>query len=106
MLLEESRPQGVDRVPPDVVEVRRQYACEEVRRLGRGDELEEAGKGVLRGAFATSDVRLLREAVDGQRALEKRVGEDCGREKLAGPDDVGIAQVGEDVVGAELGFVD
>lgn len=83
----------------------REDAGEEVRRARVADELEEAREGVLRRALAARDVGLLSQTVQRERPLEEGMRENVRREQFDRPDNVGISEVGEEVVCAELGFI-
>jgi hypothetical protein len=95
----------LESVLADVGEVSREDAAEKVGDLGAGDQLEESRGGVGACSFATRGVGALCERVKGECELEEWVAEDVRREELARPDDVGVPEMGEDVVAAEFCFV-
>lgn len=105
VLAEERPPERLDGAPPHLGEVRAQDARKEVGRAVVRDELEEAREGPRGGALAAWEARALCEAVQRECALQEWVGEECAREELGRPDDVGVAEVRQEVVGAELGLV-
>lgn len=105
VLLDVRAPHNLHRIPPDLWKVRREDASKEVRNRVFGDKFEEPREGVQTGAFSTSGVGALGESVEGDGGLEKGRVEDVEGQEFGRPDDVGVAQVREDVVGPEFGLV-
>lgn len=105
MLSDIRSPHRLECVLPNLRKVRREDAAEQVRHLGLRDEPEEPREGVRARALSAGDVGALYEGMEGEGGLEERGIEDVAGEKFGGPNDVGVAEMGEDVVGAEFGFV-